>query len=81
MTPAQRFKFIRNKWELSESQMAELIGVTKRTIRNYENGSRIPDNKVWMNVLLIHYIMTQVDKTAFEVFTIASQTKEILIAE
>lgn len=43
---AKEIKEIRNNLNLSQEEFAKLIGVSKNTIYNYENGSKIPDSKI-----------------------------------
>lgn len=43
---AKEIKEIRKNLNLSQEEFAKLIGVSKNTIYNYENGSKIPDSKI-----------------------------------
>lgn len=43
---AKEIKEIRNSLNLSQEEFAKLIGVSKNTIYNYENGSKVPDSKI-----------------------------------
>jgi len=47
----------RKEKKLTQDQLAELIGVDRRTIINYEKGEVIPDSKV----KLIHFILSGFD--------------------
>jgi len=42
MTFAERIKEIRLKANMTQEQFGEALGITKRTIINYESGSRVP---------------------------------------
>lgn len=43
---AIEIKNFRNKYRLTQSELAELVGVSYRTIQNYEKGVPIPKSKV-----------------------------------
>lgn len=42
----KEIKEIRNSLNLSQEEFAKLIGVSKNTVYNYENGSKIPESKI-----------------------------------
>lgn len=43
---AKEIKEIRKSLNLSQEEFAKLIGVSKNTVYNYENGSKIPESKI-----------------------------------
>ncbi len=43
-TFAERLKQTRRKMRISQSELAELTGITSRSIQNYESGSRMPNS-------------------------------------
>lgn len=44
ITFAERLKQTRRKMRISQSELAELTGITSRSIQNYESGSRMPNS-------------------------------------
>lgn len=42
----KRIKELRNKYKLTQTELAEQVGVTKSTIAAYENNSRLPSYEV-----------------------------------
>jgi putative transcriptional regulator len=47
-------KFIRNNMGFSQSKFAELIGVSKRTLQNWEQGRRHPTGSAKVLLKLVH---------------------------
>ena len=41
----KRLSLLRKKYDMSQSELAEKLGVTQQTISKYENGSREPDTE------------------------------------
>lgn len=50
-------KALRNAYDETLEQLAEIVGVTKSAIKNYENGSREP-SKETLDVIAKHYIVS-----------------------
>jgi len=44
ITFAERLKQTRRKMRISQNELAELTGITSRSIQNYESGSRMPNS-------------------------------------
>lgn len=42
----------RTKNNLTHVELARLIGVSRATVINYENGKTSPDDSVWLRILL-----------------------------
>ena len=55
-----RLKFLRNKKEMTQQELAEMIGITSESISRYENGLRMPDMDTI--VRLANYFEISVDE-------------------
>lgn len=51
-TIAKFIKTRRIKHNLTHTELARLIGVSRTTIINYENSKTFPDDSVWLRILL-----------------------------
>lgn len=54
----KRIKELRNKSKLTQTQLAEQVGVTKSTIVAYENDSRLPSYEVLIKMSKIFRVTT-----------------------
>lgn len=49
----KRIKELRNKYKLTQTELAEKVGVTKSTVAAYENDSRQPSYEVLIKMALV----------------------------
>ncbi len=61
MEEISNLKLIRERSGLSQSELSSLLGIPKRTIENYETGSRVPPN--WVMDLLCEHIINHTLKS------------------
>lgn len=61
MGEISNLKLIREKSGLSQAELSALLGIPKRTIENYETGSRVPPN--WVMDLLCEHIINHTLKS------------------
>lgn len=54
----KRIKELRNKSKLTQSELAEKVGVTKSTIASYENDSRTPSYEVLIKMASVFKVST-----------------------
>ncbi|WP_234110199.1 helix-turn-helix transcriptional regulator [Chryseobacterium sp. R2A-55] len=70
---AEKIKQIRKELQLTQAQLAQLIGVSRNTIINYENGGVIPESKV---VLL--KTMNKTNKAQYSTFDQDNEPQNIV---
>lgn len=68
----KRLSLLRKKHDMSQSELAEKLGVTQQTISKYENGSREPDTetlKLLSSIfdVSIDYLLGNTDKKELEI--------------
>lgn len=76
---AKEIKEIRKSLNLSQEEFAKLIGVSKNTVYNYENGSKIPESKITIlnKIKTKEHISVNESTTTYE----TGHDKKIHIAE
>lgn len=52
----ERLKLIRKKYDLHQTQLAEILGVSTRAIQNYEAGSREPSFKILLFIATYFFV-------------------------
>jgi transcriptional regulator with XRE-family HTH domain len=68
-TFGERLKDLRTKKHLTQSQLADALGVSKQAISQYENGIRTP--KDYEQIALLNITRTIPNSTAFATFLTA----------
>ena len=64
-----RLKVARAEWDLSQEELASLVGVTRQTISSIETGRYVP------SALLALLLSRQLDKPVQELFFLEGETR------
>lgn len=76
---AKKLKELRKVVGLTQDQLAEMIGVTRKTIINYENGGVIPDSKVTLLEMVLTKNVKQSDILEFQDRSVSNSNSSVWV--